>query len=449
MAKIEFHRETFGSTQEDDSPPSVESLEILVWGSGGTATQEFVIGSGGNFNASTNFWIEVRYSVQGLPVFYTRNIVSHAWGDVCEGQLARLEEFSKGKEEVFAFGDMLPETSLSLERKTYTYDDGEGQEHTYVDCGLNIHLDFGAIFGHSGPGERLVEILFPNIELEEGLGFMRELIAGLEAACQGRHPDPGLLPPGFSQWPFVRELNRRSYDKISETYDEDYFEEDPLLKDAFDNWISKLPESAHVLDAGCGHGDPVITHLLERGLRVTGSDLSPVMLGRARAKFPQVEFWEKDTTELEAEAEFDGVCSFSSMIYLDPIDFFHSIYRIYRALKPGGSLFLYGYDLHPGWRGRPYQLTLGHWMWDYTRGLEETTRALEEHGYFKVAKTVMTESEEALQKRIAEWREEKQKEHDEWLASLGPDTNIEHTDYSTATPKLLYPYLVIAQKQER
>lgn len=75
MAKIEIIKE-----ETEDSPRSVECLEMLVWGTGGAPGQEFAIGSGSNFDASTNFWIEIRYSIQGLPIFYTRNVVSHAWG---------------------------------------------------------------------------------------------------------------------------------------------------------------------------------------------------------------------------------------------------------------------------------------------------------------------------------------------------------------------------------
>ena len=440
MAKIEIIQEA-----SEDTPASVESIEVLVWGAGGTDRQEFVIGSGSNFNASTNFWIEVRYSVQGLPVFYTRNIFSHAWSDVCSGQLERLEKFVRGETQGFSYGDMLPETGLSLARKTNTYT-SDGQEQTSTYYNLNIHLDFGAVFGHSGPGGRMIEIQFPYIDLEEGLCFMRELIADLEAACQGRHPDPGLLPPGFSDWPFARELNRRAYDQIFLDYEENYFAE-PLLRDAFDTWLAQLPTPASVLDAGCGHGDPVITRLLERGCRVTGSDLSPAMLTRARAQFPQVEFWERAITEIQDESTFDGVCSFSSMLYLDQVDFFHSIHRIFRALKPGGLLFLYGYDLHPRWRGQPYEVEIKQWMWGGTRSIEETTQALEEHGYFKVLKTVITEADQIRQERIAKWRIETQQEHDEWLAGLDPNIKIERTDYSNITPRLAYPYVVVAQKQ--
>lgn len=443
MAKIEFISEA-----SENAQGSLECLEVLVWGAGGQAGQEFVIGGGSNFNASTNYWLEIRYSVQGLPVFYTRNIVSHAWDDVCSGQLERLARFENDEFPGFGFGDMLPETGLHLKRNKVTHTNGYGGEDIYISYSLVVSVDMGAVFGQTAPGVRMFDLRIEDIELEDGLRFMRDLIGDLEAACQGRHPDPGLLPPGFSDWPFARDLNRKAYDQVAVEYQEDYFE-NPLLAEAFDAWLGQLPAGGSLLDAGCGHGDPVISRLLERGFQVTGSDISPVMLARARAQFPQVEFWPLAMTEISAEATFDGICSFSSMLYLDPIDFFHALYRLYRALKPGATLFLYGFDLHPGWRGQPYDMTLNQWMWGGNRGLDETLRALEEHGYFRVTHTQVALSEAEQQERITAWRARAQKQHDEWLASLPPNANITRTDYSTVLPSLSYPYVVIAQKQSR
>jgi SAM-dependent methyltransferase len=274
---------------------------------------------------------------------------------------------------------------------------------------------------------------------------MRELIAELEAACQDRHPDPGQLPPSFSDWPFSRELNRRAYNQIAADYQENYFA-NPVLESAFEEWLTQLPGAGKVLDVGCGHGDPVITRLLERGFSVIGSDPASEMLVRARTRFPDLEFWECASTELLAHSAFDGACSFSSMVYLDQVDFFHSLHRLHLALRPGGLLFLYGFDLHPSWRGQPYDIDLGHWMWTSTRSLEETTRALAEHGYFTVLKSLESIPDEERQARIADWRARQQKEHDEWLAKFPPNHPMERTNYSTVTPRLAFPYVIIAQK---
>jgi SAM-dependent methyltransferase len=61
----------------------------------------------------------------------------------------------------------------------------------------------------------------------------------------------------------------------------------PRLADTFDKWLEKLQPDGHVLDAGCGHGDPVLARLLAHGFEVTGSDFSPNMLQRAARQFPR------------------------------------------------------------------------------------------------------------------------------------------------------------------
>lgn len=443
MAKFEIVKE-----MKDDLPPSVESLEVLVWGTAGSREQEFSIGTGGNFNASGNFWIEIRYCLQGIPLFYTRDTITIVDNRTMESQQAALQKFIDKEYSGFGYGDMLPETSILVHREKHTYTNMDGEEEPWESYSLEVSADIGCIFGQDAPGQRSIDIVIQLESVDDALPFFRQLIQEFHDASQGRHPDPGLLPPGFSNWPFMHQLNRQAYDQISENYQEYYFD-NPLLKTAFDDWLKKLPASGRVLDAGCGHAEPVVSYLLEKGFQPTGSDISPKMLDRARAAFPGVDFWNKAITEIEAENMFDGICSFSSMLYLDVIDFFHAIHHLHRALKPGGLLFLYGFDLHPSWRGHPYDITIGQWMWDGNRGMEETTAALEEHGYFKVLKAEDTTTESEREKLIERWRINEQKSHEEFMEMLGNPTNIEPPDLSTPPDNLAYCYIVIAQKQEK
>ena len=83
------------------------------------------------------------------------------------------------------------------------------------------------------------------------------------------------------------------------------------------------------------------------------------------------------------------------------IDFLNSIYRLHRALKPGGLLFLYAYDTGPGWRGTPFHYILGQWMWSWHYGMEEAAGLLAEHGYFEVLATRNVEVDEKESQRIA------------------------------------------------
>jgi SAM-dependent methyltransferase len=443
MAKIEIIMEADG-----DSPRSVECLEVTVWGAGGRSDQDFSIGSGATFDASANFWLEIRYTLQDLPLFYTRNVVSLPWAGNSDDIAKSLEKFISDEYQSFGFGDMLPETGIFLTREKFNYTGPNGEKRNSARYSLKVEVDMGAVFGHSSPGVRMLDIRLQGIQLEEGLQFMRGLMQEVAEANLGRHPDPAILQPGQSDWPFARELNRRAYNEISIDYQDDYFS-GPILTEAFDGWLAGLPGGGRILDVGCGHGDPVITRLLEKGFQVTGSDLSPAMLAHARNQFPAVEFWERAITEIEVDSVFDGVCSFSSMLYLDMIDFLHGIHRLYRALKPGGLLFLFGNDLHPSWRGQPYHVDLKQWMWSSTYGMDETVRLLEEHGYFKVLKTLDVTTEDERKERIERWRINTMKEHEMWTRDLPPESNIPAPDLSEPPTYLAYSYIVIAQKQAK
>lgn len=377
MARIQFH------VPEDDQadPAALTSLEVRVWGLGGDPQQFFNIGSGTNFNGAANTWLEVLYTLRGVNLLYTRNFLHHYHGPL-ENSLEQLDKFAAGETDHFGYGDVLPETGMSLERHTHTFND-----QTYTSYSLEILLDTGAVFNFTSPGEELVTFKFPHISLEIGVSFMRQLAHELDQANQGRHPDPGKLPSGSGDWPFALQLNRQAYNLAAAEYQEQYFAT-PALTEQFDAWLQALPPGGQVLDAGCGHGDPVIPRLLAHGFQVSGIDISPEMLRRARERFPAIPFSNLAITQLDQQAEFDGVCSLSSMLYLDPVDFFHAIYRLYRALKPGGLLFLYGYDTHPAWRGHPFDQVLHQWMWSWTRSLDEAVGALEEHGYFSVLQAV-------------------------------------------------------------
>lgn len=436
MAKLEYVQE-----RSEDRPESVERIEVRVWGPGGKQHQQFVIGSGANFHAPGTLLLEIIYTVNEVQFFYTRNYLQFE-GDAADAANVEkyLETFEQGETDAVGFGDMLPETSIVLRREKHTY-----QNETSESYHLEIAADVGAVLGHSSPGGRMISIQFPYIDAAEGIQFMRELIHEVVGVHQGKHPNPAELPEGASDWPFIRQLNQKAYDLISRDYQEAYFS-NPLLTEMFETWLEQIPPGGHVLDAGCGHGNPVISRLLEKGLRVTGTDLSPGMLERARRNFPEVTFLHQMVSDIREEAEYDAACSFSSMLYLDPIDLSHSIYRLYRAVRPGGLLFLYAYDTHPDWRGLPYDVEIHQWMWSWSYGLEEAAQALEEFGYFKVLDARNVTTEEQKQERIANWRKYTQEEHEKLVKSWPPGVPLPEPDLSKVPQNLSYCYAIIARR---
>jgi SAM-dependent methyltransferase len=450
VAKIEIIH-----PENKDCPESIETIEVRLWGFGGTKEQAFYIGSGLNYQANSNIWVEIIYDVEGAPILYTRNFLHQNFydEDVTSILESRLEELIRNGEGQFGFGDMLPETKLSLIVEKSTFQDENNVEKQYSYCHLVLSVDTGAVFGRTSPGERSVEIKINLIELDEGARFMHDLISEIGAVLQGRHPDPANFPCASSEWPFIWQLNRLAYNKVSESYHEEYFE-NPLLVEAFDSWLKQLPSGGSILDAGCGHGQPVIAYLLERGFQVIGSDFSPEMLRRAIQQFPQATFINVATSAITYLAAFDGVCSFSSMLYMDPIDLLQSIYRLYCALKPGGMLFLYGFDVGPDWRGEPFHHVLGQWMWSWHYGMEEAAHLLEEHGYFEVLvnrKVVVDENEG---QRIAFELEKQKKEEEEYRQKQAnnPEAFPSHfinTSISTSIERSPYAYVIIARRCQR
>ena len=420
----------------------VERIEVRPWWMGGTKDQEFSIGSGGNFGANSNILIEIMYEINEAQFFYTRNFFHN--GDNETSLLKRFEIFKTGESDVFGFGDILPETSVSLKRTKGTYQ-SMGEERSYTSYSLIIAADIGAGIAMDSPGLRSINIEL-DVEEQEGLEFMHQLVCEIGDLYQGKHPDPAALPAASSQWHFARSVNQKGYDQVAAIYEEHYFSA-PLLTEAFDAWLQSIPSGGHILDVGCGHGKPIIARLLERGYRVTGADLSPKMLERARQNFPDVPFVNRLASELTFESEFDGACSLSSLLYLDPIDLAHSLYRLHRALKPNGVLFLYASDLHPGFRGDPYHKDLEQWMWGWTYGMDEAARALEDHGYFRVLSVQDVTSEQAKQEKIEKWYQWA-RENYETQRKQYPNVAFQEPDREKP-PKLSYQYVVVAQARNK
>lgn len=441
MAKIEF----ITPARDDEQPTSTEQIEVRVWGLGGEEHQIFSIAGGVNFNARANIWIEVIYSVNGVDFFRTRNFLNHSVATATlDGLTANFARFARGEHDRFGFSDMLPETAVHLVRNKYEHTKPDGEVKTHSNYELEIALDAASILARSGPGGRTLSLRLEYIEEEEGMQFMKELIEEVAAAYEGKLPDPASVELGKNEWQFAFDLNQKAYDDVSQVYQEDYFS-NPLLTSVFDTWLGSLPSGGHVLDAGCGHGDPVITRLLEKGFRVTGVDLSPKMLERARAKFPSATFFNQTVRQIQSEAEYHGACSLSSLLYLDPIDLSHSLYRLHRALKTGGLLFLHAYDLHPDFRGDPYDIDINRWMWSWTYSLNDAVKILEEHGYFKVIQADDVTSAEYKQKRLDQ-RRENQKEQYEKFTRIAHGQPLGTPSLNVIPENLAYTYAIIARR---
>lgn len=116
--------------------------------------------------------------------------------------------------------------------------------------------------------------------------------------------------------------------------------------------VLALEPGASVVDVGCGTGRHAVS-LAARGLRVTGVDLSPAMLARARdraeAAGVEVELLEADARALPSIGPFDAaicLCEGAFCLVADgvePLEHDRSVLAsIHRVLRPSARLLLTG-----------------------------------------------------------------------------------------------------------
>jgi arsenite methyltransferase len=108
--------------------------------------------------------------------------------------------------------------------------------------------------------------------------------------------------------------------------------------------LGRLVPGEHVLDIGCGAGTDtlVAAQMVAPAGRVTGIDMTPEMLSRARAAAaemgtPNVDFVEGDVEQLPFPAESFDVAMSNGVIDLIP-DKDAVFAEIFRVLRPGGRL---------------------------------------------------------------------------------------------------------------
>ncbi|MFF5504778.1 methyltransferase domain-containing protein [Streptomyces roseolus] len=138
---------------------------------------------------------------------------------------------------------------------------------------------------------------------------------------------------------------RDSYDRVADNYVDMVLNtgigdirKEPWLKASVDAFADTVRGLGPVLDVGCGPGT-VTAYLAERGIDVSGVDLSPRMIEHARRLHPQCRFAVASATELDlADASLAGVLGWWSLFNLPRHILPQVLARFTRALKPGGHL---------------------------------------------------------------------------------------------------------------
>ena len=132
---------------------------------------------------------------------------------------------------------------------------------------------------------------------------------------------------------------RDGYDTVSYRYRGDL--EDDTCR-VYIEWLaeleSRIPDGSSVLDLGCDCGVPVSQRLALRH-QVTGVDISPVQIERARGNVPSARFQCADMTQVEFEADsFDAIVAFYLLIHVPVEEQYALLERAKSWLRPGGYL---------------------------------------------------------------------------------------------------------------
>jgi demethylmenaquinone methyltransferase/2-methoxy-6-polyprenyl-1,4-benzoquinol methylase len=130
-----------------------------------------------------------------------------------------------------------------------------------------------------------------------------------------------------------------------------------------------IAKDAQILDLCCGSGQ-VTQVLLEYSPHVTGLDISPLSLSRARRNVPQAKYVESMAEDMPfANNTFDLVHTSVALHEMTNVQLTTIIQEVYRVLKPGGIFTLVDFHqptslwLIPG-------LTIFFWLFETERAWE-------------------------------------------------------------------------------
>jgi trans-aconitate methyltransferase len=105
-----------------------------------------------------------------------------------------------------------------------------------------------------------------------------------------------------------------------------------------DRFVALLPQSASVLDIGCGAGERIARYLIERGCQVTGIDSSSTLIDLSKSRFLDQEWIVADMRSLSLDRSFNGILAWDSFSHLSPEDQ-RTMFAIFRAhAEPGAAL---------------------------------------------------------------------------------------------------------------
>jgi len=137
-------------------------------------------------------------------------------------------------------------------------------------------------------------------------------------------------------------MTHNSYDLIAEEWHKNHIRDARAERTLVyvDRVLDGLPPQAKVLDLGCGTGNPIARHIIDRGFRVVGIDQSQQMLAIAQHVIPEAELIHADIIDVQLNERFDAAIVWDSAFHV-PRQHHAAIYRkVAGTLEPGGRMLL-------------------------------------------------------------------------------------------------------------
>ncbi len=137
-------------------------------------------------------------------------------------------------------------------------------------------------------------------------------------------------------------MMQNSYDYIAEQWHSNF--RGQIYVDRTLGYVDKilegLPPQAKVLDLGCGTGNPIAKHIVERGFRVVGIDQSNKLLKIAKTVVPEAELIHGDMVKMQFAEKFAAAVAWDSVFHVERKHHSAIFRKLADSLELGGRLLL-------------------------------------------------------------------------------------------------------------
>jgi len=110
------------------------------------------------------------------------------------------------------------------------------------------------------------------------------------------------------------------------------------MESLYQPFLAKLPESARILDLGCGSGRDTLA-FKNKGYQVDAIDYSEALVERA-TQLTGVAVKQQSFYEIEVQDDYDGIWACASLLHCDRDKLLDVLNRIFRALRCTGVCYM-------------------------------------------------------------------------------------------------------------